>query len=87
MKLPPSNGELEFWDLQRREELKTLIDEANSLGLDAIDIISKAPELYRFLKRDFNRNLIDGEIRSELDCRIAVLKTAILKAKGAQPSD
>ena len=85
MKVRASNGELECRDGQRREELKTLIDKANSLGLDVSAKLIEAHELYKSQDTDSNRASVDKHIRSELDCTIAVLKTAIrLKALNRQ---
>jgi hypothetical protein len=92
MKGGPSNGERESWELQRqrerREELKSLIEEADSLGLDGNGIAARAPELYKDMthlpkpfKGGLGRPLLDADVRSELDHTKKVLKTAIRKAK------
>jgi signal transduction histidine kinase len=76
------NDEIEWWERQRQEDLKTLIVDARSLGLDATRIIADAPEAYRkVMDLGLNRELIRMDIRSELDAIIHALRGAIERAK------
>jgi hypothetical protein len=93
MAIGPSNGETEFFEFQhqqaRQEELKSLIEEAGSLGLDGTVVAAGAQKLYnkgmrnlpKPFKEGLGRPLFDPGIQSELDYMIAVLKTTIRKAR------
>lgn len=76
------DAELGFWDVQDRAELKTLMAEANALGLDALDIALRATEAYPADQRDgFARALVDRGILSEGDAARRSLRNAIRRAR------
>jgi hypothetical protein len=73
-----NNAEVEFWEVQDLEELKSLMAEADAFGLDALDIVVEAAAAYPRIKRaGFNRALVDAGVLSERDAARRALRNAI----------